>query len=102
MRAVRIGAISGLEHKMPDALYIGFVDSLLVETKGLILSMVTVTAVGVVTAIAANSVSLWICVALMLLMNLVRLHFMERHARNRPSANIAIARRRETIFIVGA
>ena len=87
---------------MPDALYVGFVDSLLVETNGLILSMVTVTAVGIVTAIAADSVSLWICVALMLLVNLIRLRFMTLHARSRPSATVAIARNRETTFVIGA
>jgi diguanylate cyclase (GGDEF)-like protein/PAS domain S-box-containing protein len=102
MRAESFGVVSGLENKMPDALYVGFVDSLLVEIKGLILSMATVTAVGIVTAVAANSVSLWICVALMLAVNLVRLHFMTLHARGRPSANVAIARSRETTFVIGA
>ena len=102
MRAARIGASSSLENRLPDALYIAFVDSLLVEIKGLILSMATVTAVGIVTAVAANSVSLWVCVALMLLVNLVRLRLMTLHARNRPSADLATARRRETAFVIGA
>ena len=44
MRAGRFGAISSLENRLPDALYIAFVDSLLVEIKALILSMAAVTA----------------------------------------------------------
>jgi diguanylate cyclase (GGDEF)-like protein/PAS domain S-box-containing protein len=99
---MRAGAISGLENKMPDALYIAFVDSLLVETKGLILSGAAVIAAGVAAAIAANSVSLWVCAALMLVVTLVRLCFMMLHGRSRPSADIATARYRETTFVVGA
>ncbi len=102
MRAERLGAISGLVNKMPDALYIAFVDSLLVEVKGLILSIVAVTSAGIATAIAAHSVSLWICTALMLLVSLIRLHVMTLHARSRPSPNVAVARSRETKFVVGA
>jgi diguanylate cyclase (GGDEF)-like protein/PAS domain S-box-containing protein len=102
MRAGRFGAISSLENRLPDALYIAFVDSLLVEIKALILSMAAVTAVGIVTAIAAQSVSLWACTALLLLVNLVRLRFMMLHGRNRPSPDVAAARYRETIFIIGA
>src|SRR5271166_3623417 len=102
MRAERLGAISGLENKMPDAMYIGFVDSLLVDVKGLILAGVAMTAAAIVAAIAANSVSLWICAGLMLLIGAIRLRFMMLHARSRPSANIAIARYWETIFVVGA
>jgi diguanylate cyclase (GGDEF)-like protein/PAS domain S-box-containing protein len=102
MRAGRFGAISSLENRLPDALYIAFVDSLLVEIKALILSMAAVTAVGIVTAIAAQSVSLWACTALLLLVNLIRLRFMMLHGRNRPSPDVAAARYRETIFIIGA
>jgi len=102
MRAERLGAISGLDHKMPDAQYIGFVDSLLVDIRALILSIIAVTSAGIVTAIAANSVSLWICTFVMLLVGLVRLRFMTLHAQNIPSANMDIARDRETSFIIGA
>ena len=102
MRAGRFGAVSSLENRLPDALYIAFVDSLLVEIKALIMSTAAVTAVGVVTAFAANSVSLWVCVALLLLVNAIRLRFMMLHARNRPSPDVAAARYRETIFIIGA
>src|SRR5580704_7003408 len=102
MRVGRFGAISSLENRLPDALYIAFVDSLLVEIKALILSMAAVTAVGIVTAIAAQSVSLWACTALLLLVNLIRLRFMMLHGRNRPSPDVAAARYRETIFIIGA
>jgi diguanylate cyclase (GGDEF)-like protein/PAS domain S-box-containing protein len=102
MRVGRFGAISSLENRLPDALYIAFVDSLLVEIKALIMSTVAVTAVGVVTAVAAGSAGLWICVALLLLVNLIRLRLMTLHARNRPSPDVAAARSRETVFIVGA
>ena len=87
---------------MPDAQYIGFVDSLLVDIRALILSIIAVTSAGIVTAIAANSVSLWICTFVMLLVGLVRLRFMTLHAQNIPSANMDIARDRETSFIIGA
>jgi uncharacterized membrane protein YhaH (DUF805 family) len=102
MRAERFGAISGLENKMPDALYIGFVDSLLVEVKGLIVSGVAVAAAGIVAAIASHSVSLWICAALMILVSAIRLYVMRLHARSRPSADVAIARRWEASFVAGA
>ena len=69
MRVGRFGATSSLENRLPDALYIAFVDSLLVEIKALIMSTVAVTAVGVVTAVAANSVGLWVCVTLLLVVN---------------------------------
>ncbi|MGA2795858.1 MAG: diguanylate cyclase, partial [Roseiarcus sp.] len=59
-------------------------------------------AAGVVVAIAANSVSLWICAGLMLLVSAIRLRMMILHVRSRPSATIAIARRREMIFVIGA
>jgi diguanylate cyclase (GGDEF)-like protein/PAS domain S-box-containing protein len=102
MRADRIGAIPALQSEMPDALYIGFVDSLLVEIKGLILSGVAVGAAAVVAAVAANSSAMWICTGLMLLVTAARLYFMRLHARGRPSPNLAVARRWEASFIVGA
>jgi diguanylate cyclase (GGDEF)-like protein/PAS domain S-box-containing protein len=102
MRVGRFGAVSSPENRLPDALYIAFVDSLLVEIQALILSMAAVTAVGIVTAIAAHSVGLWACTALLLLVNLIRLRFMMLHGRSRPSRDVAAARYRETIFIIGA
>ena len=102
MRAEPLGAISGLDNKMPDALYIGFVDSLLVDTRAMILSGAAVTSAGIVTALAAKSASLWICTVVMLFASLVRLRLMTLHAQNRPSASMAIARNRETKFVVGA
>ena len=102
MRAERIGAISGLESKMPDALYIGFVDSLLVEIRALILSTVAVTLAGLVAAYAAQSATLWIFIGVMALVNVVRMHFMVLHSKSRPSPDVATASRRETIFVIGA
>jgi diguanylate cyclase (GGDEF)-like protein len=102
MRAGKNDVVPGVEKKMPDALYIGFVDSLLVEIKGLILSTAAATAAGIVAAVAARSVSLWICAGVMLLVGLVRVYFMKLHERSRPSTNIAAARHRETIYVIGA
>jgi diguanylate cyclase (GGDEF)-like protein/PAS domain S-box-containing protein len=102
MPAERIGAMPGLENRLPDALYIAFVDSLLVEINGLILSIAAATAAAVVAAMAAHSIALWICAGLMAPVGAVRLHFMIIHSRNRPSVDIASARARATGFVIGA
>ena len=74
--------------KIPDAMYMGFVDSHLVDIKALVLSSLVVIAAQVVVAIAANSVCLWISAAGMTLVCAVRLYVMALHARNRPSASL--------------
>jgi diguanylate cyclase (GGDEF)-like protein/PAS domain S-box-containing protein len=91
-----------LRQKLPDTLYIGFVDSLLPDTKGLILSCAATTAAAVVAALAASSVTLWVFAALMPVVGAIRAHFMRRHANNRPSANLAVARKREISYVIGA
>jgi diguanylate cyclase (GGDEF)-like protein len=102
MRADRFDAEPGRRDKLPDPLYIGFVDSLLVDIRGLILSAIATVAAAVVAAIAARSVGLWICAILMILTCVVRWRIMKRHAESRPSPNIQVARRREFAFLAGA
>jgi diguanylate cyclase (GGDEF)-like protein/PAS domain S-box-containing protein len=101
MRSVQINANSPHRSRVPDELYIGFVDSLLIDIKGLIVSAVAMVAAAVVAALATNSVAMWTCAALMPIVCAGRYHFMRQHARRLPSADIRIARRRETIFIIG-
>jgi diguanylate cyclase (GGDEF)-like protein len=88
--------------EFPDELYIGFVDSLLVEVRSLFLACTAGVAAALVAAIASGSIALWGCAGLMLVVSLVRMHFQLVHARNRPSPNVEAARKRETIFVTGA
>ena len=89
-------------NKIPDELYIGFIDSLLIDVSGLLLAGSAMILAGVISALASHSVSLWACTAGIGLVLLLRLGFMVSHARNLPSATIQDARRRETRFLVGA
>ena len=88
--------------ELPGPLYIGFVDSLLVEVRSLFLACTASVAAAIVAAVASRSVGLWACAGLMLLLSLVRMHFQLLHANNRPSPNIEVARGRERIFVAGA
>src|SRR5271168_5411807 len=88
--------------ELPGQLYIGFVDSLLVEARSLFFACTASVTAALVAAIASRSVSLWACAALMLLLSFVRMHFQLIHAKNRPSPNIEAARKRELIFVAGA
>ena len=91
-----------IRQELPGQLYIGFVDSLLVEVRSLFLACTASVAAALVAAIASGSVSLWACAALMLLLSFVRMRFQLVHANNRPSPNFEAARRRERIFVAGA
>ena len=91
-----------VRQELPDELYIGFVDNLLVEVRSLFLACTASVAAALVAAIASRSVSLWACAGLMLLLSFVRMHFQLVHAKNRPSPNIEAARKREWIFVAGA
>src|SRR5271165_2307219 len=88
--------------QIPDEVYIGFVDSLLVENTSLALACTTTVAAGIIAAMAARSVSLWICACLMLVVSLIRLYFGKIHENDRPSSDIRLARKREAIFVCGA
>ncbi len=87
---------------MPDPLYIGFVDSLLVETKGLVLTVAgTVLASAIVSLVVASSV-LWAFTGAMVLVGTIRLLYMRAHARNRPSPSVQAAHNWERNYVVGA
>ena len=74
--------------ELPGQLYIGFVDSLLVEVRSLFFACTASVTAALVAAIASRSVSLWACAGLMLGLSFVRMHFQLVHANNRPSPNI--------------
>src|SRR5271165_3871489 len=95
-----VSDVSG--NKIPDELYIGFIDSLLIDVRGLVLAGSAMILAGAISAIASRSVSLWACTAVIGLVLLLRLFFMVSHARDLPSVTIQDARRRETSFLVGA
>jgi diguanylate cyclase (GGDEF)-like protein len=88
--------------ELPGELYIGFVDSLLVEVRSLFLACTASVAAAFVAAIASRSPALWACAGSMLLLSIVRMHFQVTHANNRPSPSIEVARKRERIFVAGA
>jgi diguanylate cyclase (GGDEF)-like protein len=92
----------GARQELPDELYIGFVDSLLVELRGVFLGCTASVTAAFVAACASRSAGLWVCAGLMLLLSFVRMHFQLVHAKHRPSPNIEAARKRETIFVAGA
>ena len=88
--------------ELPGQLYIGFVDSLLVEVRSLFFACTASVTAALVAAIASKSLCLWACAVLMLLLSFVRMHFQMIYAKNRPSPNVQAARRREAIFVAGA
>ena len=91
-----------VREELPGQLYVGFVDSLLVEVRSLFFACTASVSAALVAAVASGSVALWACAGLMLLLSFVRMHFQLVHANNRPSPNIEVARWRERIFVAGA
>ncbi len=95
-------AKSGLQAKTPDALYIGFVDSLLVDTRGLVMTLAgTIFASGVVSFVVASPIE-WGFTGLIALAGAVRLRYMIKHARSRPSESVDAARKWERSYVIGA
>ncbi len=89
--------------ELPDAIYIGFVDGLLVDVVPVVLLSAVAVAVGeLASAIAAKSLILAITAPAQLLIAAVRLHLARQHARSVPSPTVEIARMRERIFSAGA
>ncbi len=88
--------------KLPEQLYIGFVDNLLVDSTAVFFSGLSVTITEMIGAVPARSRFLSSLSAVQLVVCAIRLYFMGLHARKLPSANIGIARKRELIFAVGA
>src|SRR5579863_6027280 len=91
-----------VREELPGQLYVGFVDSLLVEVRSLFFACTASVSAALVAAVASGSVALWACAGLILLLSFVRMHFQVVHANNRPSPNIEVARWRERIFVAGA
>ena len=90
------------EGDLPDELYIGFVDSLLVDVSALFFSCLVAAVAELVAAYAAKNPILWGGAATQLLICAIRLYFMGLHARKRPSPSVEAARRQETIYAFGA
>ena len=89
--------------ELPDEIYIGFVDGLLIDIVPVVLlSAVAVTCGEIAAAVAAKNLILGVTAPAQLLIAAVRLQFAKRHARNIPSSTVAIARIREQIFSTGA
>jgi diguanylate cyclase (GGDEF)-like protein len=90
------------EGDLPDELYIGFVDSLLVDVSALFFSCLVAAIAELVAAYAAKNPILWGCAATQLFICAIRLYFMGLHARKRPSPSVEAAQRQETIYAFGA
>jgi diguanylate cyclase (GGDEF)-like protein len=87
---------------LSDELYISFVDGLLVDAKSVFLSAVAVTVIEIAGAVAAVSPALAALSVSQLLVAAGRLYYMSVHARQLPSRTVAIARRQERRFAIGA
>jgi diguanylate cyclase (GGDEF)-like protein len=97
-----IAVNSRLQAQTPDDLYVGFVDSLLVDVKGLVMTLAgTVLASAVVSAALGSRVE-WAFTGLMALVGAIRLSYMLKHARSRPSRSVEAARKFERSYVVGA
>ena len=87
--------------QLPEHLYIGFVDSLLIDSKAVFFASLATTLMEMVGAVAAGSLLLCYLSTAQMFVCVIRLYFMGLHARDLPSANIQIARQRELTFAVG-
>jgi diguanylate cyclase (GGDEF)-like protein len=102
MTHLRVHARSAPNSELPDDLYIGFVDNLLVDVDAVFFAALVVTIVEIVAAVAAKSTILWGCASVQLIICAGRLYFMGLHARQRPSPNVEAARKQERLFAIGA
>jgi diguanylate cyclase (GGDEF)-like protein len=101
MTLAQIRAASLPGDKLPEQLYIGFVDSLLVDSTAVFFTALSVTGTEIFGAFAAKSLFLCELAVLQLIIFAIRLYFMGLHSRKLPSANIEVARKRECIFAIG-
>jgi hypothetical protein len=88
--------------ELPDELYIGFVDGLLVDVAPVFLSALTATFVQIVIAIACRSTLLFATSAAQPAIAAIRLFHLHRLAKQAPSRTLETARRHETAFAIGA
>ena len=89
------------DEKLPDELYINFVDGFLVDAKAAFYSALSVTFIEIVGAIAAKSTILLAAAPLQLVVCVIRLYLMDIHERKRPILKVEIARKQELMFAVG-
>jgi diguanylate cyclase (GGDEF)-like protein len=90
------------DDKLPDELYISFVDSLVVDTSAVFSSTLSVAAIQIVAALAARNLVLCYLATVQLFVGSVRLYFMHRLSLRRPIASVEIASQQELIFAIGA
>ncbi len=88
--------------ELPDELYIAFVDELVADVVPIFFSAVAVTCGEIVAAVAVRSPVLLYGSIAPLFVAAVRLYFLNAHLRSIPSANVAIARKQEWTFSLGA
>ena len=88
--------------ELPDELYIGFVDGLLVDVAPVFLSALTAASVQIVIAIACRSTLLFATSAAQPAIAAIRLFHLHRLAKQAPSRTLETARRHETAFAIGA
>src|SRR5271166_4026946 len=88
--------------ELPDELYIAFVDGLVADVVPIFSSAVAVTCGEIAAAVAVRSPVLLYGSVAPLLVAAVRLNFLNAHLRSIPSANVAIARKQEWTFSLGA
>jgi diguanylate cyclase (GGDEF)-like protein/PAS domain S-box-containing protein len=88
--------------ELSDDLYIELVDALLVEKRGLILTVAMTLLAAIAVAFATGDWVLWSFAGLMALLSAFRLQAMSAHGRSRPSPSVSAARFREFNYIVGA
>jgi|HubBroStandDraft_5_1064220.scaffolds.fasta_scaffold03876_5 diguanylate cyclase (GGDEF)-like protein len=88
--------------ELPDELYIGFVDGLLVDVAPVFLSALTAASVQIVIAIACRSPLLLATSAAQPAIAAIRLFHLHRLAKQPPSRTLETARRHETAFAIGA
>jgi diguanylate cyclase (GGDEF)-like protein len=87
--------------KIPDDMYMGFVDSHLVDLRALVFASLVVIAAQSAVALVNDSAWLWGCIGLTAAVSTTRLYFMLDHARSRPSRDMKAARRREVEYAFG-
>src|SRR5580700_1014946 len=87
------GVHSAPADELPDELYIGFVDGLLVDVAPVFLSALTATFVQIVIAIACRSTLLFATSAAQPAIAAIRLFHLHRLAKQAPSRTLETARR---------
>jgi diguanylate cyclase (GGDEF)-like protein len=98
----RIGRSARPEIGLSNALYIELVDTLLVEIRGLALTLAATILGAVAVGLTTRDSILWLFAAALVVLGAVRMYYMQAHSRNRPSPNLAAARAREFNYIIGA